>query len=304
MEPTNIQKPPVSNQPEKQSVPTYLVAIVITLAVAAVVLGILLYREAHRKQVIYEEKQFVEEQKQNLEGELNNLIMGYDSLKTENDSINGKLEIQQEHIRKLLNTNASNVQKIQMYQKEMETLRKVMRSYIVQIDSLNTRNRELTEENIMVKDTLAQVQGENVKLNESKLELISKVALAQKLSAKNIIALALNDKSKEKDKADKVAKIRVCFTIRENRISDAGKKVIYVRIVRPDKVVLSSPDASMFEYQSQSLVYSAKRDLDYDNQDIDMCIYWDKKEELIKGTYSISLYCEGYEIGTTTLNLF
>lgn len=304
MEPTNNQRPPVSNQPETQKVPTYLIAIIVTLSVAAVVLGILLYRESSKKTEVYEEKLFVEEQKQNLEGELNKLIVGYDSLKTNNDSINEKLDFEQQRIRKLLNVNASNIRKIEMYQGELETLRKVMRSYIVQIDSLNTRNRELTDENTQVKGNLAQAQDENVKLNETKELLSSKVALAQKLSAKNIIALGLNDKSKEKDKVDKLAKIRVCCTIRENRISDAGKKVIYVRIIRPDKVVLSSPEAGMFDYNSQSMIYSAKRDLDYDNQDIDLCIYWDKKEELIKGTYNITLYCEGYEIGATTLNLF
>lgn len=80
-------------------------------------------------------------------------------------------------------------------------------------------------------------------------------------------------------------------------------KMIYLRIQRPDEVVLSSSDAGMFEYQKQSVVYTAKRELEYDNLDIDMCIYWDKSEELMAGTYKITLYAEGYEIGTGSIEL-
>jgi hypothetical protein len=185
----------------------------------------------------------------------------------------------------------------------METLRKVMRSYILQIDSLNTRNRELTEENIQVKTNLAQKEADYQKLTEVKEELVTKVALAQKLAAKDIVAVGLNSNSKEKDRISKIAKIRVCFTVRENSVAEAGKKMMFLRIVRPDNVVLSSPEAGIIVCQGQELVYSAKRELEYDNLDIEMCIFWDKTEELIPGTYTISIYSEGYEIGNTTLDL-
>jgi hypothetical protein len=79
--------------------------------------------------------------------------------------------------------------------------------------------------------------------------------------------------------------------------------MIYLRITRPDNVVLSSPEKGVIVCQGQELVYSAKRELEYDNQDIPLCIFWDKTEELVAGTYSISIYCEGYEIGNTTLDL-
>jgi hypothetical protein len=287
----------------KQKVPMYLVFIVITLSVLAIVLTVLLMQKSKQSNVYYEEKVYVDEQKKQLEGELNNLIVEYDSLKTDNDSMNTQLEKQQQNIRKLLSVQASSTQKIKLYEKELETLRKVMRSYIVQIDSLNTRNRELTDENVQVKTDLKQKEIDYNKLSEVKEELVTKVALAQKLSAKNILAVGLNDRSKEKDRVSKLAKIRVCFTVRENSVADAGKKMIFLRIVRPDNVVLSSPEAGVIVCQGQELVYSAKRELDYDNQDIEMCIFWDKTEELVPGTYTISIYSEGYEIGTTTLDL-
>ncbi len=303
MEPTNNTKSYSPYSKPQQKVPMYLVVILITLSVLAIVLGIVLYQKSQALTLSEEDRAFVEEQRSSLEGELGELIVGYDSLKTENDSINQRLVIEQDKIRRLLKVNASNAEKIRMYEKELGTLRQVMRSYIIQIDSLNTRNRELTEENIAVKTELQAKEVQYQELSETKELLTKKVAEAQKLSAKGILVEGLNNRSKPKNDVDKIAKIRVCFTIRENTVAEPGKKMIYLRIQRPDEVVLSSSDAGMFEYQKQSVVYTAKRELDYDNLDIDMCIYWDKSEELIAGTYKITIYAEGYEIGTGSIEL-
>lgn len=289
--------------PARPKVPMYLIFIVITLGVIASLLGILLIRYNQDLNEANEDIAFVEEQKTQLETELNELIIGYDSLRTENDSINQQLESEQDKIRRLLRINASNTQKINMYQKELTTLRSVMRSYIIQIDSLNTRNRELTEENIQVRQQLRKTETDVQQLSEEKEELSTKIAEAKTLTAKNLLAIGLNDRSKEKDKTDKIARLRICFTIRENNVADPGKKMVYLRIIRPDEVLLSSPDMGMFDFQSESLVYSAKRELEYDNKDIDMCIFWEKTEELIEGTYMCYLYCEGTEIGSTSLEL-
>lgn len=299
----NSQQRPIVPQPPKPKIPMYLIAIVITLSVTAVVLGIMYFQKNQDYAQTLEDVAFVTEQKQQLEGELNELIIGYDSLKTENDSINVKLESEQDKIKRLLRVQASNAQKLRMYKKELSTLRKVMRSYIVQIDSLNTRNRELTAENIEVRQQLRKVETDYKELSETKDELTSKVALAQKLAAKNIFATGLNDRSKEKDKIAKLAKLRVCFTIRENNVAVPGSKMIYMRIARPDEIVLASPTAETFEFQGNQLVYTEKRELEYDRQDIDMCIFWDKKEDLVAGTYFVTLYSEGHEIGTTSFDL-
>jgi hypothetical protein len=303
MESTNPQKKPLAPTAPRRKTPMYLIAILVTLGVLSVVLTIVLVGKTQELNQTLEDKVYVEEQKVALEGELNELIVGYDSLKTENDSINDRLAVEQDKIRRLLRVQASNAQKLKMYEKELGTLRKIMRSYIIQIDSLNTRNRELTEENIAVRKELRQKEDDYQKLSETKEELTSVVAAAQKLTAKNIITEGLNSRSKPKDKIDKIEKLRVCFTVRENNVAEAGKKMIFIRIARPDEIVLSNTDAEMFEYLGESQVYSAKRELEYDNLDIDMCIYWDKTEELIPGTYFITLYCEGHEIGTSSIIL-
>ena len=296
---TSTNKGYIDDKPKKRST-TLLMVVIGLLTVAITVLGIMLYQNSQKYN---EEKQLIVEEKMDLERQLNEMIIEYDDLKTGNDSINSLLLTEQNKIQRLLKIDASNAQKIKMYKQELETLRKVMRSYIVQIDSLNTRNRELTAENIQVRTQLEQVEQVRDVLTQEKEDLSSQVAIASVLNAKNIVAEGLNKRSKPNDKSQKIEKVRVCFTIRENAIASAGKKIIYLRMIRPDDVVLTAGGSTMIEVNGEQLVYTTYRELEYENQDIDMCIFWDKTEELIPGTYAVHLLAEEHEIGTTTFDL-
>ena len=277
--------------------------VIAILSVAITILAVKLYLESKNLKVTNEEKQLIQDEKAGLEKQLNGMILEYDSLRTENDSMNTLLTAEQNKIKRLLSRQASDATKIRMYKDELQTLRKVMRSYIIQIDSLNTRNRELTEENVMVRTQLRSTEQARDELARQKEDLTSQVTKASVLNAKNIIAEGLNKNSKPKDKVKSIEKIRVCFTVRENAIASAGTKVIYLRIVRPDNIVLTSGETDLINIEGQELVYTAKRELEYENKDIDMCIFWDKTEELIPGTYTVYLYAEGFEIGSETFDL-
>lgn len=50
--------------------------------------------------------------------------------------------------------------------------------------------------------------------------------------------------------------------------------------------------------------YSDKKDIDYNNQAIDLTIYYDLKgQELMKGNYKVKIFCEGQMIGTDSFTL-
>ncbi len=280
-----------------------LIIVIAALAVLIVVMGVFLYRFSRDLKKTEEANMLLKEQKVELEAKLNGLIVEYDSLMTTNDSINKLLSVEQEKIRRLLKYRASDATKIKMYTKELETLRAVMRSYIVQIDSLNMRNQELTAENVMVRSRLREVETDRDELSKQTELLSSQVQLASVLTAKNVVVSPLNKNSKVKDKVSKVEKIKVCFTIRENSVAEPGPRDVYMRIIRPDDVVLASDADNLFEYNGEMIVYSAVRELEYENKDIDMCIFWDSAETLIPGIYTVILYSEGYEIGYTTFAL-
>jgi len=289
-------------QPDKKP-SVGLVVLVIVLALAVIILGYKYYKESQRLGQTTEEKAILEDVKSDLEKQLRDMIVEYDSLKTNNDSVNGLLSKEQEKITNLLRMQSSDAEKIRKYREELETLRRVMRSYIVQIDSLNTHNRVLTEENIQVKKQLSSAENQNLELSKEKEILNTQVQLAKVLSAKNISIEPQNKGGKANSKSNKVTKIKVCFTIRENSVAATGTKDIYLRIIRPDEVVLPAGNGETFDFQGEQVVYSAKRQLEYENKDIDMCIFWDKNADLIAGSYTIILFSEGYEIGSSTFTL-
>jgi hypothetical protein len=289
-------------QPEKKT-PVVLVLLVIILAIAVAFLGYKYYTESQKLEDTSAEKAILEDVKSDLEKQLRDMVVEYDSLKTDNDSINTLLVQEQDKIRKLLRIQASDAEKIRKYKDELETLRKVMRSYIVQIDSLNTRNRILTEENIQVRQQLTVAETQNVELSKEKEMLGTQVQLAKVLSAKSIVVEPLTKGDNVNNKSKKVAKISVGFTLRENAVADAGQKVIYMRLLTADNVTLSNTAGDMFSYNGENVVYSAKREVEYEKKDIDVKIYWDKNEELKAGNYTAVLYAEGYEIGSASFTL-
>lgn len=299
---TNTNSNQTQNQQEKKP-SVVLIVIVIVLAIATIVLGYKYYKESQELVQTSEEKAILEDVKSDLEKQLRDMIIEYDSLKTNNDSVNNLLIQEQEKITRLLRMQASDAEKIRKYQAELETLRKVMRNYIVQIDSLNTRNRLLAEENIQVRQQLSSVEEQNIALSMEKELLTTQVELASVLSAKNIIIEPERRNNKTTNKIKNLEQIKVCFTVRENPIAEAGPKDVFLRIIRPDELILPTEEGDTFEYNGEHVVYSAQRQLEYENQDIDMCIYWSKNADLIAGNYTVILYAEGYEIGSSSFAL-
>jgi flagellar basal body-associated protein FliL len=280
---------------------TILLTIVALILLAAVI--VLFYRLNDTKKQANETEQYLETQKKSLTSELQDLIGEYDALKTNNDTLNQKLTDQQEKIKKLLSYQASNVQKIKLYEKELKTLRDVLKSYIAQVDSLTTRNQQLIQENTQVRGSLDVAREENVKLSTEKEDLSSKVQKAAVITTSNIVVTPLNKRGKDEDKSTRITKLRVCFTLRENAIAAAGSKEVFIRITRPDEMVLAYSESDVFNFQGQQIVYSAKRQIEYENKDLDVCIFWDNNDKIIVGTYTVDIFTDGALIGTTKFTI-
>jgi hypothetical protein len=240
------------------------------------------------------------EEKDSLANELRLMVHGYDTLRSNNDTLNANLEREKDRIVKLLSVNASNVQLIKRYRSEISTMRDIMKSYIVQIDSLNTRNKDLVAENTVIREQITQVQSTNTELSKVKEALNEKVSIASVIQAKDIVAVALNRNSKETTRLNLLRQFRVCFTLRENPLASAGPKEVFVRVIRPDSLVITTSSDNIFTYRDNKMIYSANRTADYLNQDIEMCIFLENTGDFIVGNYSIELYLENNLIGRST----
>jgi hypothetical protein len=237
------------------------------------------------------------QEKDSLAHELLLMVHGYDTLRSDNDTLNAHLEKEKTRIKQLLSINASDVQLIKKYKSEISTMREIMKSYIVQIDSLNTRNKVLVAENQDIKQQITKVQKSNVELSKVRQELSSKVEIASIIQAKDVKTSTLNKNRKETSRIDRIDKVQVCFTLRENPIASAGKKTVYLRIIRPDSLVIASSSDNLFEFNGKKAIFTASREVDYMNQDVDMCIFIDKSPDFVLGNYQAELYLDGNLIG-------
>jgi len=285
---------------QKQGAPVFLIFLTVILALG---LAFLVYSYFGQKRSMIEMETVLTQEKDSLKGELIKMVHGYDTMRTSNDTLNAQLLREKDRIKKLLSINATNVQLVKKYRSEITTMREIMKSYIVQIDSLNTRNKILVAENQDIKQQITNVQKTNVELNKVKEELNSKVEIASIIQAKDVIAVALNKSRKETTRLDRIEKLRICFTLRENPIANAGKKTVYLRITRPDSLIITSSPDNLFEFNGSKAIFTASREADYMNQDVDMCVFVDNTGDFIIGNYRADLYLEGAKIGGCTFIL-
>ncbi len=279
------------------------VGMIVTSIILGVALIFLIYMYFEKKNKMIEMETVLTQEKDSLANELRHMVVAYDTLKTNNDTLNAGLQKQKNKIVQLLSVNASNVQLIKRYKSEITTMRQIMKSYIVQIDSLNTKNKMLVSENTEIKQQITQVRNTNSELSKVKEELSTKVEVASIVQAKDIVAVSLNKKRKETTRINLLDKLRICFTLRENPLAKPGQKDVYMRVIRPDSLVVTSSPDNLFEYKGNKIIYSATRQVDYMNQDIEVCIFLDNKGDYIIGNYSVELYLEDNIIGRTNFML-
>jgi len=272
-------------------------------AVLLVVAGMYFMEHKENKRYIGE----ITTEKLELENELKLLSQDYDSLQTSNDTLNVQLKMEQEKITELLDRmrvfRNNSYAEINKYKRELGTLKGVLRDYIVQIDSLNTRNQLLTAENLKVKKQINWVKERNEKLQESSENMKEVISKASALDLVNLTCEPINKKGRTVKKISKTVKLKSSFTIQKNITATTGLKEIFVRLTRPDEVVLGNPQNLLFDFENTKLVYSAKRDIDFEGDALEVSIFWDNDGSLISGEYKVDVFAEGNHIGNSNFLL-
>jgi len=211
-------------------------------------------------------------------------------------------------IKKLIAKNAD----YNRIKKKLDYLRSITQSYVDQIDSLFTVNAQLKEEVNTYKSNLKTEQEKATTLAQEKehlTEIINTAASA--LTAYNIEGMTFNLRGKterevETRKASRVDRVKICFTIGQNLVAQPGSRTVYIRISRPDKLVISRPgDEYSFEANGTRLQYSLKETVDYQNKAMNVCSTWDKRTDspAMKGTYDITIWMDGMQIGSSSFTL-
>ena len=248
-------------------------------------------------------------EKEEMENEYTTYATQYDELQVQinNDSLRQKLENEQLRTQRLLEelrqVKSSNAAEITRLKKELKTVRAVLRSYVMQIDSLNRINEALTTENKEVKKKYSEATRQINTLAQEKKTLNEKVTLAAQLDATNISIQPKNKKGKTAKKVKDVKKIAVSFTLVKNITAQTGERTLYVRIAKPDNEVLSKNESDTFPYENRNLSYSIKKYIEYTGEEQSVTVYWDVEEYLPTGTYNIYIFADGTMIGQQSFNM-
>lgn len=269
--------------------------IVIGLLSVILVAISLLYFSMHREQM--RDNQLLAADRDSIQSGLNNLIVEYDSLRFQNDSIASSLEKANELVEQLKQERRWNYNKMRQYEKELGSLRTVMRGYIRQIDSLNTLNKKLITENVSYRKEITSANLRADMAEERSAELENKVKVGAVVRARDISMLALNHNGREVSRIKNADRLRVDFYLSANELATPGNKAIYVRITSPEGYLMQTEAAPSFEFEGEKIGYSAAREVEYQNEDLAVSIFFEQTN-FMAGTYQVELYMEGRMIGT------
>ncbi|MBQ8771495.1 MAG: hypothetical protein IJZ60_10160 [Bacteroides sp.] len=283
--------------------------LVIIIILLIIIIGGISYFAFRQVQENKEMSELFAIEKEEMENEYTTFATQYDELQVQisNDSLRQKLESEKLKTQRLLEelrqVKASNTAEIMRLKKELKTVRAVLRTYVVQIDSLNRLNEALTTENKEVKKRYNEATRQINTLAEEKKNLNEKVALAAQLDVTNITVEAKNKRGKETNKVKNVKKLAVSFTIVKNITAQTGERTLYVRITQPGNEVLSKSESDTFKYENRDLQYSIKKYIEYTGEEQTVTVYWDVEEYLAAGTYNVYIFADGTMIGSSSFAL-
>ncbi len=258
---------------------------------------------------------YVDNMSNDLRKDFQNMLETYDALIDKDASKADSLNAQKEKIQALMNEMSSlkNKNKLTASQlfnlrKENETLRSIMKGYVVQIDSLNTLNLRLTTDLDSTRTRLDETSSERDQFKQDAEANAEQVKKGSKLQAFNFsstgLRMKLNNTTDETNKARNTVQIRSSFTISENPIAASGRKTVYMQVIDPTGKTLQSRSSNVVKTDMGTLAYSDKKDVDYNNKRVDMSIFYDLKgADAAKGNYKVKIFVDGQLAGTDSFTL-
>ncbi len=192
---------------------------------------------------------------------------------------------------------------LRKYEKELGTLRSIMRGYIKQIDSLNTLNINLRKETAQAKQEASESRNKYDNLKSTTDELGKQVEKGSVVKGRGLMMVGVASNGKESDRSSRVSKLKACLNLVENTLAKAGPMSVYVRIKGPDGILLTSEQQRMFSLNGEQMIYSASREVDYQGQEVEICIYFTPLEKLKKGVYQVDAYTEQGKLGSSDMLL-
>jgi hypothetical protein len=248
-------------------------------------------------------------EKEQLENEYADVALELEgiSIKVDNDSLLHQLDQEQKRVQLLLEelrtVKVTNARRIAELKEELATVRKVLVTYVRQVDSLTAVNTKLVAENRQVQQRYEEATEEVKTLSEERERLVEKVTIASQLEAMNIVVDLQNERGRKTKSVRKLAIIKVNYTIAKNNTAQVGNKTLYMRITTPDDMVLQKQSTDLFDFEDSKIAFSARKNFEFTGEKLDDAIYYTITETLLTGDYRVDLFVDGHLIGQQFFNL-
>jgi len=286
---------------KKQKTPYLVLAL---LAAVAIGLGIALSVVTRNNSSLVRE---LEVEKEELSEQFRALQADFDSLNTDYESISHQLDTSREQvallIERLQNTDATNRAKIRQYEKELGTLRSIMRGYIVQIDSLNTLNKQLAAQAEDARREAAETRTQNERLTTQVQDLTGQVSAGKILKARGLNVKAYNGSNKETDRSTRVTYMSASLSLVENALAEHGPVTVYIVLKDPEGRLMTNGSSKSFTSGGTSRTATASRTVDYAGEELDVTVYLKDLGDFVKGIYTVEAYTSSSAMGRAEIML-
>lgn len=228
------------------------------------------------------------------------IMFNNDSIRAEYEEAKNKVEQLRQELKQREKLSS---ERIAQLQKEIETLKQIMRHYVEQINELNQENQELRQKNETLEQENTQLSSQVQTTAKENKELSERMVLAEKLNVSSVSLAALNGKGKNEKNITKAKQLMVTFTIPQNNSTPVGKKTIYLRITSPEGNLLAG-NGIHFTFEGANLEASAQKTVEYEGQEISgVKIYWDVNATLNPGSYRVELFADNYRLASRNFEM-
>ncbi|MBQ0733983.1 hypothetical protein J9332_06660 [Aquimarina celericrescens] len=276
------------------------------LGALLLILGIFTYKFYNEEK---QNKAILQQEKDLIESELGELITKYDNAIALNEVMDDHLLKAKERIVVLLDSvkdNDANLALISRYRREVGKLKKERERLFKLADSLTVANTQLATDLDSTSVALNQriILSDSLQTQNQKLAEI--VERGSALTAANIKAEGVRVRNSGKisssSKASRAEKVRVCFTLSPNKLTEKGDKELFVQVINPENNLIG--DKVSINFDDAILTYSGRNKVFYENDALDVCVLVDAAEgELVKGNYVVNLFSGPRMISNTQFEL-
>lgn len=240
-----------------------------------------------------------------LQADQQELVNKYNEARNKIENLLAQLKTEKANSSKMQNRSKEEIaardKKIAELEGQIDQLKNYCKDLLGRLQDLNEKyeqqvriNTQLTEANKVLEQTVGSTKAENE-------ELSAKVSNAQRLVLTGISLHAYNKKDKTEKKVAKARKLGVSFTVTANNAATPGMKDFYVTIKTPEGQQLTG--GGSFRAEGTTLQATARRQVEYANEEVSTALYWDVNTSLTPGEYTVKIFCDGQCLATRRITM-